>query len=146
MFILFWLSQTWPVTLRIQEKVFSGRTVLPDSKETELEGSDQEASPSASKKTKVVSVPCLHMEVCSYSYFWWCGYSWGPWCHLLWQMSYKDRSQKLHQGLVSHGLTAYLCIFNLFKLKACVHHFLSIFIFKPNDSPLKTMKNAFYFI
>ena len=27
-------------------------------------------------------------------------------------------------------------------IKACVHYFL----FSPNDSPLKTMKNAFYFI
>ena len=23
-------------------------------------------------------VPCSHMEVCPYSYFWWCGYFWGP--------------------------------------------------------------------
>ena len=30
-------------------------------------------------------------------------------------------------------------------LKACVHYFLSIF-FSPNDNPLKTMKNVFYFI
>ena len=31
-------------------------------------------------------------------------------------------------------------------LKACVHYFLSNFYFSPNDSPSKTMKNAFYFI
>ena len=31
-------------------------------------------------------------------------------------------------------------------LKACVCYSLSIFIFTPNDSPLKTMKNTFYFI
>ena len=30
--------------------------------------------------------------------------------------------------------------------KACVRYFLSIFIFTPNDRPLKTMKNVFYFI
>ena len=30
--------------------MFSGYTVLPDSKETELESNDQEASPSAGKK------------------------------------------------------------------------------------------------
>ena len=31
-------------------------------------------------------------------------------------------------------------------LKACVCYFHQIFIFSPNDSPSKTMKNAFYFI
>ena len=49
--ILFWLSQTRHVTLRIQEYMFSGCIVLPDSKETELGSSDQEASPSAGKIT-----------------------------------------------------------------------------------------------
>ena len=39
----FWLSQNWPVTLRIQEYVFSGCTVVSDSKETELGRSNQEA-------------------------------------------------------------------------------------------------------
>ena len=49
--ILFWLSQTRHVTLRIHEYKFSGCIVLPDSKETELGSSDQEASPSAGKIT-----------------------------------------------------------------------------------------------
>ena len=31
------------------------------------------------------------------------------------------------------------------KLKACFCHFHQIFILSPNDSPSKTMKNAFYF-
>ena len=31
-------------------------------------------------------------------------------------------------------------------LKACVRYFLSIFTFSSNDSPLKTMKNVFYYI
>ena len=39
----FWLSQTWPVTLRLQELVFSGCTVPPGSRETEVGSSDQEA-------------------------------------------------------------------------------------------------------
>ena len=30
--------------------------------------------------------------------------------------------------------------------KACVRYYHQIFIFPPNDSPSKTMKNAFYFI
>ena len=49
-------------------------TVLPDSKDTELGSSNQEASPSAGKNTGVVLVPCSPMEVRSYSYFRWCGY------------------------------------------------------------------------
>ena len=49
----FWFFQTWPVTLRIQEQVFSGCTVPPDSKVTEIGSSDQEASLSASKSTGV---------------------------------------------------------------------------------------------
>ena len=32
------------------------------------------------------------------------------------------------------------------KLKACVRYFRQICIFTPNNSPSKTMKNAFYFI
>ena len=31
-------------------------------------------------------------------------------------------------------------------LKACVSYFYQIFIFSPNDSPSKTIKNVFYFI
>ena len=59
--------------------MFSGCTVPPDSKETKLGSSNQEASPSAGKNTGVVLVPCLRMEVHPYSYFRWCGYFCGPW-------------------------------------------------------------------
>ena len=59
--------------LKIQEYAFSGSTVPPDIKETELGSSDQEASPSAGKNTGVVLVPCSRMEVRPYSYFQWCG-------------------------------------------------------------------------
>ena len=38
--------------------MFSGCTVPPDSKETNLGNSDQEASPSANKNTRIDSVPC----------------------------------------------------------------------------------------
>ena len=50
-------------SLRIGQYVFSGYNVPPDSKETELGSSDQEASPSAGKNTGVVLVPCSSMEV-----------------------------------------------------------------------------------
>ena len=59
--------------------MFSGCTVPPDSKETELGSSDQKASPSAGKNTEVVLVPCSRMEVRPYSYLRWCGYFRGPW-------------------------------------------------------------------
>ena len=32
------------------------------------------------------------------------------------------------------------------SIKACVRYFHQIFIFSPNDSPSKTMKNVFYLI
>ena len=38
--------------------MFSGCTVLPDSKETELGSSNQKASPSGGKNTGTVLVPC----------------------------------------------------------------------------------------
>ena len=94
-----------------------GYTLPPDRKETKLESSNQEASPSPGKNTGVVLVPCFRMEVHSYSYFRWCGYFWGPWCcHFLWQISSEWGSQKLFQGLVPHELTVYPSIFNQFKL------------------------------
>ena len=62
------------LTCPLKDTGISGHTVPPDSKETELESSNQEASPSAGKNTRVVLVPCLCMEVRPYSYFRWCGY------------------------------------------------------------------------
>ena len=61
-----------------QEKVFSGCTESPDSKET-LGSSDQEVSLSTGKNTGVVLVSCVSMEVHPYSYFLWCGYFRGLW-------------------------------------------------------------------
>ena len=39
-----------------------------------------------------------------------------------------------------------LTVDDVMNFEACVGYFLSSFIFSPNDSPLKTMKNVFYFI
>ena len=58
------------LTLRIKEQVFSGCTVLPNSKETKPGTSNQETFPSAGKNTGVILVTCSHMEVDPYSYFW----------------------------------------------------------------------------
>ena len=67
----------------MRESVFSGCTVLHDSKKTDLVNSEEEVSPSSGKNTGVVLVPCSRMEVCPYSYFQWCDISEVPGCHLL---------------------------------------------------------------
>ena len=55
------------------------------------------------------------MEICPYSYFWWYEYFWGPWVSFVSTDEFSE-SQKLLQGFVSHALTVYLSILNLFKL------------------------------
>ena len=81
--------------------MFSGCTVSPDSKETELGSSDQESSP---------------LEVRSSSYFWWCGYVSGPWMSFITTDEFPVRVTKTTSRLVSHDLRTYRFIFNLFKL------------------------------
>ena len=63
-------------------------------------------------------VPCSHIEVQCPPTAIWAGadISEVSGCHLLRQMSSQSGSQKLLQGLMSHELTAYLSIFNQFKL------------------------------
>ena len=67
--------------------MFSGCTVPPDSKETELGSSDQEVSPSAGKNTGVVLVSCSHIEVRPTAISGSLDICEVPGCHLLWQMS-----------------------------------------------------------
>ena len=80
--------------------------MLPDSKETELGSSNQEASPSAGKNTGLVLMPCragkcvptaISSGVLDISKV--------PGCHLILQTSSQRGSQKLIQGLVSHELS-----------------------------------------
>ena len=104
------------LTCHLENTVLSGCTVVPDSKETELGSIDQEASPAAGKNTGVVLVPYLRMEVRPHSYFWLCWYFWGPSVSFVMTGEFSVRVTKLLQGLVSHELTAYLSIFNQFKL------------------------------
>ena len=49
----------------------------------------------------------MGVRLCSYFQF--CEYFWGPWVSII-------TTEKLLQGLIPHELTAYLSIFNLFKL------------------------------
>ena len=63
--------------------MFSGCTVLPDSKETELGSRDQEASPSAGKNIGVVLVPCSCMKCIPTAISSGVDISEFPGCHLL---------------------------------------------------------------
>ena len=67
--------------------MFSGCTVPPDSRETELGSSNQEASPSAGKNTRIVLVPCLAWKCVPTAISGGVDNSEVPGCHLLRQMS-----------------------------------------------------------
>ena len=79
--ILFWLS----LTLKKEELVFSGLTMLPYIKETKVGNRDQEASLSAGKNIGVVFLACFALK------FFFTAISIGvdisevSGCHLLWQ-------------------------------------------------------------
>ena len=115
MLILFWLSQTWPITWGYGNSCFLVALVLPDSKETKLWSSNQEGSPSSvGKNTGIVLVQCHAWKGFPKAISGVVDISEVPGCHLLWQMNFQWSSQKLLQGLVSHELTVYLSVFNLF--------------------------------
>ena len=87
-----------------------GVSWLFDSMETELGSSNQEASPSAGKKTGVVFVSCLCMEVCPYSHFRWCGYYWGPWASFVTTHDFSVRVTKITSRITvswTHNLPFY---------------------------------------
>ena len=67
--------------------MFSGCNVLPDSKETELGSSDQEASLSAGKNTRIVLVLCRTWNCVPTAISDVVDISEVPECHLLQQMS-----------------------------------------------------------
>ena len=67
--------------------MFSVCTVPPDSKETELGSSDQEASPSARRNTRIVLVPCWPWKCAFRAISGGVDISEFPGCHLLRQMS-----------------------------------------------------------
>ena len=85
----------------------------PNSKETKLGSSNQEASPSVGKNTGIVLVPCNAWKIVPKSISSGVDISENPSCHLLWH-EFSMRVTKLLQGLVSHELAAYLSVFNLF--------------------------------
>ena len=98
----------------LNTKLVSGCTVLPDSQETKLGSRNQEASQSADKNTEIVLVPWCAWKCVPTAISGGVNISEAPGCHLLWQLSSQWGSQKLLKGLVSHELTAYLSLLNLF--------------------------------
>ena len=110
MLIFFWLSQTWPVTLRIQEWVFSGCNVPPDTKETKLGSRNKEDSLWAGKNNEIVLVPRSHMKVCPYSYFRRYGYFRGPWISFIMTDEFSLRVTKITSRIGvswTHSLPSY---------------------------------------
>ena len=67
--------------------MFSGCTVPPDSKATELGSSNQEASPSTGKNTGIVLVPCHAWKCVPTAISGGVDISEVPGCHLLRQIS-----------------------------------------------------------
>ena len=69
--------------------MFSGCTVPPDSKETELGSSDQQVSPSVGKNIGIVLVPCRAWKCGPTAFSGDVGISKVPVCHLLQQISFQ---------------------------------------------------------
>ena len=67
--------------------MFSGCTVLPDSKETQLGSSGKEASPSTGKNTGIVLVACRALKCVPTAISGGVDISEVPGCHLLRQLS-----------------------------------------------------------
>ena len=88
--------------------------LLPDRKETELGSSEQEASPSAGKNTRIVLVPCTAWKCVPTAISGSVDISEVPGYALLQHLSCQWRSHMLLQGMVSHELTVYLSVFDLF--------------------------------
>ena len=78
----------------------------PNSKETQLGSSNQEASPSASKNTGIVLMPCCAWKYVSTAISSGVDISEVHVCY-----EFSVRFTKLFQGVVSHELTAYLSVF-----------------------------------
>ena len=75
--------------------MFPGRTVLPDSKQSELGISDQKPSPSAGKNTGVVLVPCCACKCVPAAISSVVDISEVSGCHFLRQASSQLKSQKI---------------------------------------------------
>ena len=92
--------------------VFSGYTVLPDSKETELGSSDQEVSPLTDKNAGVVLMPVFPYGY----YFLWCGYFWVSWVSFLTKDEFSVRVTKITSRIgVSWTHSLRFCFWPIFN-------------------------------
>ena len=83
----------------------------------------------------------LRTEVCPSSYFRYSGYFWGPWASFATTYKLSVRVIKLLQGLVSHELTVYFCLF--FKLLLWIMVILSKRYIPGNFEPHNSLKHSF---
>ena len=115
---LVFLDLTCGYRKMIQEQMFSGCTVPPDIKETELGGSNQEVSLSSGKiPGQFYAMQC--MEVCPRAI------SSGVDISVVWVLfvatdQFSLRVKNLLQGLVFHKLTAYLSVSIPFYFSFCL--------------------------
>ena len=122
--------------------MFFGCTVPPDSKETEHGSNNEETSPSAGKNTGIVLVSYRSWKCVPTAISGGTDISKVCECPLLRQMSSQRGWQKLLQGLVSHELTSYLSISNVF-LTQWIMGILSIGCKPNNFEPHNSLKHSF---
>ena len=94
--------------------MFSSCAVAPDSKETELGSSNQEASPSAGKNTGVVLVQCRAWSM-SLQLFLMMRLFLRPLVSFLMTDGFSVSVTKITSRIGFHELAAYLSTFNLFQ-------------------------------
>ena len=70
--------------------------------------------------------------------------SWKSWRRVRLDLIFSMRD--IYINSILNQFTKFTSSSRSMKLKACFHYFLLNFYFSPNDSPLKIMKNIFYFI
>ena len=78
--------------------MLSGCTVLPVTKKTKSGSRNQEVSPEAGKKDRVVLVSYLQMELRPYSYFQWYRYFSGPCLSFVMTDEFSVSVTKIIQG------------------------------------------------
>ena len=95
--------------------MFTGWTVLPDSMETELGSSDQEASLSTGKNSGIILVPCYAWKCVSTAISGGADISeWGPCVSFVVTDEFSVRVTKITSKSGVSELAAYLSVFNVF--------------------------------
>ena len=135
-----WLLQSWSVTFGYRIG-FRGFNASPDSKETNLGSSDQEAFPSLDKNTEVVILPCSRMKVMSLQLFLLVRIflsSLGVICYNRWVLS-EDHKNYLKDCCLLNSQPTFLFIGVVPTI-----FFASVFLCL-KESTFEMRKNVFYF-